>query len=70
MYDLLCLYAYVSVTLYMWFNCEAHPICVCVAMIVYAVHGSRCWWCKWLWCSLVAERGLTWGNSYVYLLVF
>ncbi|QCE04171.1 hypothetical protein DEO72_LG8g2204 [Vigna unguiculata] len=20
-----------------------HPICVCVAMIVYAIHGSRCW---------------------------
>jgi len=26
----------------------AHPIYLCLAMIVYAVHGSR-WCCRWIW---------------------
>jgi len=24
-----------------------HPICLCLAMIVYMVHGSR-WCCRWI----------------------
>jgi len=28
-------------------NMLAHPICLCLAMIVYAVHRSRCY-CRWI----------------------
>jgi len=38
-------------------------------MIVYAVHESKCWWCRWLRCSLVAERGSTWETLMFYLLL-
>jgi len=33
------------------FELLAHPICLCLAMIVYAVHVSR-WWCRWSWWGL------------------
>jgi len=29
----------------------AHPICLCLAMIVYTVHGSI-WYCRWSWWGL------------------
>jgi len=32
-------------------NMLAHPICLCLAMIVYAVHGSKCY-CRWIWWGL------------------
>jgi len=28
-----------------------HPICLCLAMIVYVVHESRCY-CRWIWWGL------------------
>jgi len=30
----------------------AHPICFCLAMIVYAIHMSRWHGCRWFWWSL------------------
>jgi len=34
----------------------AHPIYLCVAMIIYAVYVSR--WCyRWIWWGLELERG-------------
>jgi len=34
----------------------AHPICLCLAMIVYAVHVSR-GYCRWSWWDLESEWG-------------
>jgi len=34
--------------LYMFYILLAHPICLCLAIIMYAVHGSR-WCCRWIW---------------------
>jgi len=39
----------------------AHPICLYMAMIVYAVHRSI-WCCMWIWWSLSAERGKLLGT--------
>jgi len=39
----------------------AHPICLCLAMIVYAVHVSR-WCCRWIWWGVSLERGLVEEN--------
>jgi len=38
------------------YNMLAHPIYLCLAMIVYAVHESR-WYCKWIWWGIELERG-------------
>jgi len=41
----------------------AHPICLCLAMIVYAVHVSI-WYCRWFWWGIGLERGLVWEKNY------
>jgi len=33
---------------YMFILLLAHPICLCLAMIVYALHVSR-WYYRWIW---------------------
>jgi len=52
--------------LYIWFVYVclmlAHPICLCLVMIVYAVHESkRC--CRWIWWDVESERGPSCGFS-------
>jgi len=50
--SVLYLYEYINI----WFILLAHPICLCLAIIVYAVHGSI--WCyRWIWWGLATERG-------------
>jgi len=36
------------VLVYMIILLLAHPICLCLAMIVYAIRVSR-WCCRWIW---------------------
>jgi len=50
------------------FELLAHPICLCLAMIVYAVHVSR-WWCRWSWWGLAAERGCWWEFFYAHVFI-
>jgi len=48
----------------------AHPIYLCVAMIVYAVYVSR-WCCRWIWSGVAPERGWTGDiSSWIYVLWF
>jgi len=47
----------------------AHLICLCLAMIVYAIHGSR-WCCRWIWWGLAAERGKTHGNNFIEFIIY
>jgi len=53
----------VGVYLYVIFL--AHPICLCLAMIVYAVHVSK-WYCRWSWWGLAAE----WGKAWEFYIIF
>jgi len=34
----------------------ANLICLYLAMIMYAVHGSK-WCCRWIWWAIASERG-------------
>ena len=59
------IHVYVCLVYFYVFRLLAHPICLCLAMIVYAVHVSR-WWCRWSWWGLAAERGWL-GDLYVHV---
>jgi len=61
---LLYIYIYIYIYIYMIgvYLCViflAHPICLCLAMIMYAVHVSI-WYCRRSWWGLGSERGLDW----------
>jgi len=47
----------------------AHPICLCLAMIVHAVHVSK-GYCRWIWWGLGSEHGLVGENVIKFLLEF
>jgi len=65
------LYMYMCVWyIFTLFYLLAHPICLCLAMILYAVYVSR-WWCRWSWWGLAAETGLSWDlYNYVFFILF
>ena len=46
-----------------------HPICLCLTMIVYAVHVSI-WCCRWSWWGLAAEWGKSLGVLYYFVLKY
>jgi len=58
------LYMYMCVWyIFICFFLLAHLICLCLAMIVYAIHVSM-WWCRWSWWGLATERGWSWDFYY------